>query len=57
MFTLFSDEILVANDAVTRVMTLHKEKVEGEKPVGDYTAGATGKRVFLGKTFHVFHSA
>ncbi|RUS85567.1 hypothetical protein EGW08_006650, partial [Elysia chlorotica] len=34
------NDILHANDAVTRVMTLYKEKVEGEKPAGDYTAGA-----------------
>ncbi|GFO23522.1 ADP-ribosylation factor-binding protein gga3 [Plakobranchus ocellatus] len=34
------NSILQCNDAVTRVMTLYKEKVEGEKPVGDYTAGA-----------------
>lgn len=39
---LISDDILKANDSVTRVMTLYKEKVEGEKPVGDYTVGATG---------------
>ncbi|XP_059165357.1 ADP-ribosylation factor-binding protein GGA1-like isoform X4 [Physella acuta] len=34
------NDILKANDSVTRVMTLYKEKVEGEKPIGDYTVGA-----------------
>lgn len=34
------NDILKANDSVTRVMTLYKEHVEGEKPAGDYTAGA-----------------
>ncbi|BFZ02797.1 hypothetical protein BsWGS_05836 [Bradybaena similaris] len=34
------NDILKANDSVTRVMTLYKEKVGGEKPLGDYTPGA-----------------
>ncbi|CAG5123676.1 unnamed protein product [Candidula unifasciata] len=34
------NDILKANDSVTRVMTLYKEKVVGEKPAGDYTPGA-----------------
>ncbi|KAK7002628.1 ADP-ribosylation factor-binding protein GGA3 [Biomphalaria glabrata] len=34
------NDILKANDSVTRVMTLYKETFEGEKPAGDYTVGA-----------------
>uniref|UniRef100_A0A0B7AE82 VHS domain-containing protein n=1 Tax=Arion vulgaris TaxID=1028688 RepID=A0A0B7AE82_9EUPU len=34
------NDILKANDSVTRVMALYKEQVEGEKPIGDYTPGA-----------------
>ena len=40
---LSTAEILEANDTVTRVMTLYKHTVEGEKPAGDYTpTGAAG---------------
>ncbi|KAH9495806.1 ARF-binding protein [Bulinus truncatus] len=34
------NDILKANDSVTRVMTLYKEKIVGERPAGDYTVGA-----------------
>ncbi|XP_005091938.1 ADP-ribosylation factor-binding protein GGA1 [Aplysia californica] len=34
------NDILEANDSVTRVMTMYKQTVEGVAPAGDYSAGA-----------------
>lgn len=37
-----SGDILKANDSVTNVMTLYKERIGGEKRASDYSSAAKG---------------